>query len=141
MMVHIFPVGNTKRTVITVQGLLEKKFKKIAKTSQRIVVYGSSRTDAGVHAFGQVAHVDLDVNLNNQKIKDALNGNLPWYCRVSEVINVKADFNARFDATSREYFYQCYTGRSILFSNQSWLVKKLDLEFLNKLAQVFYRGK
>ena len=43
--------------------------------SQRIVVYGSSRTDAGVHAFGQVAHVDLDVNLSNKKIKDALNGN------------------------------------------------------------------
>ena len=97
-------------------GLIGKIFKKIAKASQRIVVYGSSRTDAGVHAFGQVAHVDLDVNLNNQKIKDALNGNLPWYCRVSEVINAKADFNARFDATSREYFYQCYTGRINSFS-------------------------
>ena len=122
---------------ITVQGLLEQIFKKITQTSHRIVVYGSGRTDAGVHALGQVAHVDLDVNLNNQKIKDALNGNLPWYCKVSEVINAKDDFNARFDATSREYFYQCYTGESILFHNQSWLIKKLDLEFLNKLAQYF----
>ncbi len=121
----------------TVQGLLEKKLKKIAKASQRIIVYGSSRTDAGVHAFGQVAHVDLDISLNNQKIKDALNGNLPWYCRVSEVTNAKADFNARFDAKSREYFYQCYSGRSILFSNQSWLVKNLDLDFLNNLAKYF----
>ena len=121
----------------TVQGLLEEIFKKITKTSQRIIVYGSSRTDAGVHAFGQVAHVDLDINLNNHKIKNALNGNLPWYCRVSEVINVKADFNARFDATSREYFYQCYTGKSILFRNQSWLIEKLDLKFLNKLAENF----
>ena len=43
------------------------------------------RTDSGVHAFGQVAHVDLDIKLDSQKIKDALNGNLPWYCRVSEV--------------------------------------------------------
>ena len=121
----------------TVQGLLEKIFKKITKTSQRIIVNGSSRTDTGVHAFGQVAHVDLNVNLNSQKIKDALNGNLPWYCRVSEVINVKADFNARFDAISREYFYQCYTGKSILFRNQSWLINELDLKFLNKLAENF----
>ena len=67
----------------TVQGLLEKILKKYQNISKN-VVYGSSRTDAGVHAFGQVAHVDLDINLNNQKIKDALNGNLPWYCRVSD---------------------------------------------------------
>ena len=121
----------------TVQGLLEKVCNKITKNSQRIIVYGSGRTDAGVHAFGQVAHVDLDINLNNQKIKNALNGNLPWYCRVLDVNNVRTDFNARFDATSREYFYQCYTGKSILFCNQSWLIKKLDIKFLNKLAENF----
>ncbi len=122
---------------LTVQGLLEKIFKKIAKTSQRVVVYGSSRTDAGVHALSQVAHVDLDVNLRNHKIKDALNGNLPWYCRVTEVVNVNNDFNARFDAISREYSYQCYTGKSILFHNQSWHINKLDLENLNLMAKHF----
>ena len=82
----------------TVQGLLEKIFKKISKTSNRIIVFGSSRTDTGVHAFGQVAHVDLSIKLDNQKIKDALNGNLPWYCGVSEVEKVKLCFIRSFFA-------------------------------------------
>ncbi len=120
---------------VTVQGLLEKIFQKISKTSSRVIVHGSGRTDSGVHAFGQVAHVDLDIKLDNQKIKDALNGSLPWYCRISEVLKISSNFNARFDATSREYFYQCYTGKSLLYHNQSWLLKNLDINFLNKLAE------
>ena len=119
----------------TVQGLLEKTFQKISKTSNRIIVNGAGRTDTGVHAFGQVAHVDLSVKLDNQKIKDALNGNLPRYCRVSEVKKVKLDFNSRFNATSREYIYQCYTGKSFLFYNQSWILPGLDIKFLNKLSE------
>ena len=119
----------------TVQGLLEKIFKKISKAPDRIVVFGSSRTDTGVHAFGQVAHVDLSIKLNSQKIKDAINGHLPWYCGVSEVEKVKLDFNARFNATSREYIYQCYTGKSFLFSNQSWILPRLDIKFLNNLSE------
>ena len=119
----------------TVQGLLENVLKKISKVSKRIIVYGSSRTDAGVHAYGQVAHVDLNLKLNNLKIKDALNGNLPWYCRVSDVVSVKSNFNARYDASSREYIYQCYTGESFLYHNQSWLLPKLDMKFLNKLSE------
>jgi len=119
----------------TVQGLLEKIFQKICKVSNRIVVFGSSRTDTGVHAFGQVAHVDLSLKLNNQKIKNALNGNLPWYCEVSKVEKVNLDFNARFNATSREYIYQCYTGESFLFNNQSWILPRLDIKFLNKLSE------
>ncbi len=124
-----------QKNQITVQGLLEKTFQKISKSQNRIIVYGSSRTDTGVHAFGQVAHVDLFLNLNSQKIKNALNGNLPWYCSVSEVEKVNLDFNARFNATSREYIYQCYTGRSFLFNNQSWILPKLDIKVLNVLSE------
>ncbi len=124
-----------QKNQITVQGLLEKVFQRISKSSKRIIVYGSSRTDTGVHAFGQVAHVDLSLKLNNQKIKDALNGNLPWYCCVSEVKKVNLDFNARFSATSREYIYQCYTGKSFLFNNQSWILPRLDIKFLNNLSK------
>lgn len=124
-----------QKNQITVQGLLEKTFQKISKSQNRIIVYGSSRTDTGVHAFGQVAHVDLFLNLNSQKIKNALNGNLPRYCSISEVDKVNLDFNARFNATSREYIYQCYTGRSFLFNNQSWILPKLDIKVLNLLSE------
>ena len=121
----------------TVQGLLENIFQKISKTSDRIIVYGSGRTDAGVHAFGQVAHVDLNLNLDLNEIQNALNGNLPKYCKISSIKKVDSDFNARFQATSREYIYQCYTGKSFLYSNQSWILPKLDLTFLNNLAKQF----
>ena len=52
-----------QKNKFTVQGLLENIFQKISKTSNRIIVYGSGRTDTGVHAFGQAAHVDLNLNL------------------------------------------------------------------------------
>jgi len=120
---------------LTVQGLLESVFRKISKTSDRVIVNGSGRTDTGVHAFGQVAHVDLDLSLDIQEIKNALNGNLPKYCRISDVKKVDMDFHARFHATSRQYIYQCYTGESFLYDNQSWILPKLDLIFLNNLAE------
>ena len=126
-----------QKNKFTVQGLLENIFKKISKTSNRIIVYGSGRTDTGVHAFGQVAHVDLNLNLDLKEIQNALNGNLPKYCKISSIKKVDSDFNARFQATSREYIYQCYTGKSFLYSNQSWILPKLDLTFLNNLAKQF----
>ena len=52
---------------------------------------------------------------------------------------VDEDFHARFNATSREYIYQCYTGKSFLYSNQSWILPKLDLTFLNNLAKQLIR--
>jgi len=124
---------------ITVQGLLENIFQKISKTSKRIIVHGAGRTDTGVHAFGQVAHVDLKLDLGVQEIQNALNGNLPRFCRVDRVEKVDEDFHARFNATSREYIYQCYTGKSFLYSNQSWILPKLDLTFLNNLAKQLIR--
>tara|TARA_B100000287_G_scaffold50347_1_gene44602 strand:+ start:112 stop:843 length:732 start_codon:yes stop_codon:yes gene_type:complete len=126
-----------QKNKFTVQGLLENIFQKISKTPNRIIVYGSGRTDTGVHAFGQVAHVDLNLNLDLKEIQNALNGNLPRYCKISSIKKVDSDFNARFQATSREYIYQCYTGKSFLYSNQSWILPKLDLTFLNNLAKQF----
>lgn len=118
----------------TVQGEIEKAIQKIAGSTGRIPVHGSGRTDTGVHALGQVAHVDLNTHLNDSELKNALNGNLPLDCRVRDVEQEAEDFQARFDATKRFYRYQCYTGDSILFQNQSWHLTELDLGYLNKLA-------
>ena len=120
----------------TVQGEIEKAILKISNSRERIPVHGAGRTDTGVHALGQVAHVDLETRLNETELNNALNGNLPMDCRVMEVEKVAGDFQARFDATKRHYRYQCFTGESILFQNQSWHLPELDLDYLNKLAHI-----
>jgi len=118
----------------TVQGVIEMAVQKIFGCKDRIPVHGAGRTDTGVHALGQVAHVDFETRLKEDDLKNALNGNLPHECRVMDIKKVNKDFQARFDATRRYYQYQCFTGDSILYKNQSWHLKKLDLKMLNQLA-------
>ena len=118
----------------TVQGVLEDAVQKITNSPDRIPVHGSGRTDAGVHAWAQVAHTDMELKLSVDNIKRALNGNLPHDCRIVGVEHTHNDFHARYDAKSRYYRYQCYIGDSILYRNQSWVVPGLNIEFLNTLA-------
>ena len=118
----------------TVQGVLEDAVQKITNSPDRIPVHGSGRTDAGVHAWAQVAHTDMKLKLSVDRIKRALNGNLPQDCRIVGVEHTHNDFHARYDAKSRYYRYQCYIGDSILYRNQSWVVPGLNIEFLNTLA-------
>ena len=118
----------------TVQGVLEDALQKISNSTDRIPVHGSGRTDAGVHAWAQVAHTDIEIKLSVDSIKKALNGNLPQDCRIVGVEHTHNDFHARYDAKSRYYRYQCYIGDSILYRNQSWVVPGLNIEFLNTLA-------
>ena len=89
-----------------------------------------------MHAWAQVAHVDLDTTLTKNEIKNALNANLPSDCRIIDVQKVVGDFHARYDAKSRIYRYQCYTGDSILFRNQSWSLPRLDIDYLNSFAEI-----
>ena len=118
----------------TVQGVLEDAVQKITNSKDRIPVHGSGRTDAGVHAWAQVAHTDMELKLSVDNIRRALNGNLPQDCRIVGVEHTHNDFHSRYDAKSRYYRYQCYIGESILYRNQSWVVPCLSIEFLNTLA-------
>ena len=61
---------NTGRTV---QGVIEESFNKFLNQEQKVKVYGSGRTDTGVHAIGQIAHVDFNYNLDDGIIKNAMN--------------------------------------------------------------------
>ena len=119
----------------TVQGVLENAVQKITNSTDRIPVHGSGRTDAGVHAWAQVAHTDMKLKLDEGGIKRALNGNLPQDCRIVGVEHTHNDFHARYDAKSRYYRYQCYIGHSILYRNQSWTISGLNIDFLNTLAK------
>lgn len=93
---------------VTIQGLIEAALKKIA--GRRVVVHGSGRTDAGVHARAQVASSSLITSHRPQVLRSALNANLPEDIRVLRVQEVDAKFHARFSARGKEYRYQIDCG-------------------------------
>ena len=92
----------------TVQEVLEGALAKIAGRAVR--VHGSGRTDAGVHAKGQVANCSFDTQLSSATLLRALNANLPEDVRVLRVQEVGPKFHARFSAKGKEYRYQIDCG-------------------------------
>ncbi|BDR57241.1 tRNA pseudouridine(38-40) synthase TruA [Xylocopilactobacillus apis] len=96
----------------TVQGVIEKALVKMSK-GERIVVFGASRTDAGVHALGQVIHFDYPVNLDPQKMKFALNSLMPLDVEFIDVQKVDEEFHARFSAHEKTYMYRVDRGRFV----------------------------
>lgn len=88
----------------TVQGALEAAARKLS--GEPVTVYGAGRTDAGVHATGQAAHIDLRADIPARKVADALNAHLrPHPVAVLTAREVPDEFHARFDATQRFYRY------------------------------------
>jgi tRNA pseudouridine38-40 synthase len=94
---------------VTVQELLEKALAKMA--GKRVVVHGSGRTDAGVHAREQIASCAFATHLAPSVLVLALNANLPEDVRVLRVQEVSREFHARFSAKGKEYRYQIDTGK------------------------------
>lgn len=105
-----------------------------------VEVIGAGRTDAGVHALGQVAHVDLQGELRADKVKDALNAHLrPDPVAVLNAEMVGEDFHARFSAVQRSYLYRIVNRRADLTLDvgRAWRVPmKLDCALMNEAAQV-----
>ena len=118
----------------TVQGVIENALIRILNSNIRIPIYGSGRTDTGVHAWGQVVHVDLKINLNSRNLINAINANLPKDVELLNLTKVENGFHSRFDATKRLYVYQCFTGKSLLHRNQCWKTIDLNVLKLNSLA-------
>ena len=100
----------------TVQGELELALSKINK-DEKIRIHGAGRTDTGVHATGQTAHFDINIEMRPEKIKDALNGNLPRDIKVMELSRVHENFHARFSANKRHYKYRIRSNGFILYRN------------------------
>lgn len=104
-----------------------------------VLVYGAGRTDSGVHALAQVAHLDLTKELSTDKVRDAINFHLkPDPIAVIEVEPVSEAFHARFSATQRHYLYRMIDRRAplTLDRGQVWRVKrKLDAEAMHHAAQ------
>jgi tRNA pseudouridine38-40 synthase len=85
-----------------VQGALETVLR------HPVALTGSSRTDAGVHAYGQVAHFDTAVLIDPKRLRLSLNALLPPDIRVMDVERVADDFHARYSATSKIYHYHLH---------------------------------
>lgn len=104
-----------------------------------VAVTGAGRTDAGVHALGQVAHLDLAKSLRADKVRDAMNAHLrPHPIAVLEASDAAPDFHARFDATSRSYLYRIVNRRAdlALDRNRAWRVPvALDADAMHQAAQ------
>ena len=90
----------------TVQSVLEKAVNKMSKTSNYIKIFGSGRTDAGVHALGQVIHFDFPHDLSAENMLKALNSILPLDCVVVKCEIVSRNFHARYSAHNKRYMYR-----------------------------------
>jgi tRNA pseudouridine38-40 synthase len=110
-----------------------------AFTGERVAIQGAGRTDAGVHAFGQVAHVDLAKVWDTDTVRDAINFHLrPQRIAVLAAEQVSETFDARFSATGRHYLYRISNRRAdlALDVNRAWRVPRpLDGAAMQAAAQ------
>lgn len=93
----------------TVQGEIEKALKKI-NSEEEVSIHASGRTDAGVHAYNQKAHFDLNKKIDLFKLQGSLNSLIPDDIYVKKVETVDKDFHARFSVTGKEYIYKINMG-------------------------------
>lgn len=107
----------------TVQGELDRAIRK-ATGEREFELYGSGRTDAGVHALGQVAHLDIHTALPPDTLVRRINEALPSDINVLGAEPVRHRFHARHDATSRSYVYQVSRRRTAFAKPFVWWVKE-----------------
>jgi len=118
-----------------VQGTLEDGIERI--TGRRLRIVGSGRTDAGVHAEGQVANAQIETELTPEALRRALGGVLPADLAVLSVAVVPEAFNARRDAISKIYRYRVWNGEQaspLRRRRAAWFRPALDLEPIRRAA-------
>jgi tRNA pseudouridine38-40 synthase len=121
----------------SVQGVITQAIAAFA--DEKVTVHGAGRTDAGVHARGQVAHVDLARDWRPDRVRDALNARLrPHPVAVLAVEKATDSFHARFSAKRRHYLYRIVNRRAdlALERNRAWRVPRpLDAAAMHAAAQ------
>jgi tRNA pseudouridine38-40 synthase len=121
----------------SVQGAIEDAIFKLS--GERVTVTGAGRTDAGVHAFGQVAHFDLEKEFAPKKVRDGLNYHVkPRPIAVLDADVAAPDFHARFSATARHYLYRilCRRAPPVLERGRVWhIMRQLDASAMEAAAQ------
>jgi tRNA pseudouridine38-40 synthase len=123
----------------TVQGELTGALSLIDGRS--VNVHGSGRTDAGVHAEGQVATVDIQREIAPEKLRAAINANAGKDVRVLTVEEVPEDFHARYSAIEKTYVYRIVSAPAVSPFWSRYVhhdARRLDLERMKRAAQVFH---
>jgi tRNA pseudouridine38-40 synthase len=122
---------------LTVQGVLMQAVETL--TGEKIAVNGAGRTDAGVHARGQVAHIELSKEWPTDTLRDGITAKLrPYPVAVLSAEAVPDDFDARFSAKARHYLYRIITRRSdlTLEAGLAWRQPRwLDEKAMHEAAQ------
>lgn len=122
----------------SVQGTIEEAIKSFSQ--QETLVYGSGRTDAGVHAKRQVAHFDLNTSMELFEIQKAINHFTKFdLISILDIEEVSSEFHARFDATMREYQYFIINRKATpaLYLNKAWHFKpELNIEKMRNASKV-----
>ncbi|MCK4490362.1 MAG: tRNA pseudouridine(38-40) synthase TruA [Anaerolineales bacterium] len=120
----------------TVQGEVEKALRKLAWQEKTVLFAG--RTDAGVHAAGQVVAFDFEWDHTEKELNQALNAVLPQDISAVQVSRTKSDFHPRYDALSREYQYQilCSPIRNPLQERFVWRVwPEIDVKLMRRVSR------
>jgi tRNA pseudouridine38-40 synthase len=122
---------------VSVQGVLTDAVAAFA--GEQVAIAAAGRTDAGVHALGQVAHVDLGKDWDTETVRDAINFHLrPQPVAVLAAERVAGEFDARFSAIKRHYLYRIVNRRAdlTLEQNRAWRVPRpLDAQAMHEAAQ------
>lgn len=126
-----------QRNARTVQGMLHDAVRAVGRRDD-FDSYGAGRTDAGVHALQQVAHLDLETRLAPEALRRALNDALPADVNVLSARRVSRQFHARHSALARSYLYQVSRRRTALGKPFVWWVKdELDAEAIAACGRLF----
>lgn len=121
----------------TVQGELERAIREVTGDGD-FELYGSGRTDAGVHALAQVAHLDVSSSLPADLLRRRINDSLPADIVILDAVPVRHRFHARHDAVARSYLYQVSRRKAAFAKPFVWWVKEpLDLDAMRKAASSF----
>ena len=133
--------GWQKQTIAklpSVEVTIEEVISRILNKETKI--YGSGRTDAGVHALGQTFHFDVDRELDLYKFTHSLNGLLPEDIRIQSIKPVSDDFHARFNAKGKTYIYKircAKTSNPFKFDLEYIVPQTLDTEKMVEASEVF----
>jgi tRNA pseudouridine38-40 synthase len=126
-----------QRNARTIQGELERAIRD-ATGAKEFELYGSGRTDAGVHALRQVAHLDASLTLPPDTLRRRLNDALPSDIVITAAEQVRHRFHARHDAVARSYIYQVSRRRTAFAKPFVWWVKDdLDVDAMRRTARRF----